>query len=32
VLVGTLFLGERFGRSRVVAAVVVAVGIALVSL
>jgi drug/metabolite transporter (DMT)-like permease len=31
-LIGTLFLGERFGRSRVVAAAVVAVGIALVSL
>jgi len=31
-LIGTLFLGERFGRSRVVASAVVAVGIALVSL
>ena len=31
-LIGTLFLGERFGRSRVVAAAVVAVGIGLVSL
>jgi drug/metabolite transporter (DMT)-like permease len=31
-LIGTLFLGERFGRNRVVAAAVVAVGIALVSL
>jgi drug/metabolite transporter (DMT)-like permease len=31
-LIGTLFLGERFGRVRVVAAAVVAVGIALVSL
>jgi drug/metabolite transporter (DMT)-like permease len=31
-LIGTLFLGERFGRGRVVAAAVVAVGIALVSL
>jgi drug/metabolite transporter (DMT)-like permease len=31
-LIGTLFLGERFGRGRVVAAAVVAVGIALVCL
>jgi drug/metabolite transporter (DMT)-like permease len=31
-LMGTLFLGERFGRSRVVAAVVVTLGIVLVSL
>jgi len=31
-LIGTLFLGERFGRGRVVAAAVVAIGIALVSL
>jgi drug/metabolite transporter (DMT)-like permease len=31
-LIGTLFLGERFGRGRVIAATVVAAGIALVSL
>ena len=31
-LMGTLFLGEQFGRSRVVAAVVVTLGIVLVSL
>jgi drug/metabolite transporter (DMT)-like permease len=31
-LIGTLFLGERFGRNRVIAAAVVATGIALVSL
>ena len=31
-LIGSLFLGERFGRSRVIAAAVVAVGIVLVDL